>query len=57
MVKIDTNGHNSLTKTSAVDCFQIRSISIRRFQRKIGSVSPRTLNEIKTAVKTVIDAD
>jgi mRNA interferase MazF len=57
MVKIDPNEYNNLEKTSAIDCFQIRSISTRRFLRKIGSVSPKMLNEIKTAVKAVIDAD
>ncbi len=57
MVKIDPNGYNNLTKTSAIDCFQIRSISTRRLLRKIGSVSPKMLNEIKTAIKAVIDAD
>ncbi|MEA1946052.1 MAG: type II toxin-antitoxin system PemK/MazF family toxin [Thermodesulfobacteriota bacterium] len=57
MVKIDPNEHNNLKKTSAIDCFQIRSISIKRFLIKIGYVSPKTLNEIKIAVKSVIDAD
>jgi len=57
MVKIDPNVHNNLKKTSAIDCFQIRSISTKRFLTKIGDVSPKTLNEIKTAVKSVIDAD
>jgi len=57
MVKIDPNEHNNLKKTSAIDCFQIRSISIERFLTKIGDVSPNTLNKVKTAVKSVIDAD
>ena len=57
MVKIDPNALNNLKKTSAIDCFQIRSISTKRFLTKIGDVSPKTLNEIKTAVKSVIDAD
>ena len=57
MVKIDPNEHNNLKKTSATDCFQIRSISTKRFLTKIGDVSPKTLNEIKTAVKALIDAD
>jgi len=57
MVKLDPNADNNLNKTSAIDCFQIRSISTKRFLRKIGDVSPKTLNEIKTAVKSVIDAD
>jgi len=57
MVKIDPNAQNNLKKTSAIDCFQIRSISTRRFLRKIGDVSSKTINEIKTAIKSVIDAD
>jgi len=57
MVKIDPNALNNLKKTSAIDCFQIRSISTKRFLTKIGDVSPKTLNEIKTAVKSVIDAN
>ena len=57
MVKIEPNALNNLKTTSAIDCFQIRSISTKRFLTKIGDVSPKTLNEIKTAVKSVIDAD
>ncbi len=57
MVKIDPNKHNNLKKASAIDCFQIRSILTKRFLTKIGDVSPKTLNEIKTAIKSVIDAD
>jgi len=57
IVKIDPNSYNNLTKSSAIDCFQIRSILTRRFLRKIGSVSPKILNEIKAAVKAVIDAE
>jgi len=57
MVKIGPNTYNNLKKTSAIDCFQIRSISVERFLIKIGYVSPKTLSEIKTAVKFVIDAD
>lgn len=57
MVKIDPNAHNNLKKPSAIDCFQIRSISIKRFLNKIGDISSKTLNEIKIAVKSVIDAD
>ncbi|MGR3303532.1 MAG: type II toxin-antitoxin system PemK/MazF family toxin [Candidatus Scalindua sp.] len=57
MVKIEPDSKNKLTKTSAIDIFQIRSISTKRFLREIGSVSTKTLMEIKTAVKVVIDAD
>jgi len=57
MVRIEQNDENKLTKTSAVDTFQVRSVSTRRFLRKIGSVSSKVLEEIKTAIKAVIDAD
>jgi mRNA interferase MazF len=57
MVKLDPDGENQLTKPSAVDTFQIRSVSTGRFIRKIGSVSSKVLEEIKTAIKAVIDAD
>lgn len=57
MVKIEPDSKNKLTKPSAIDTFQIRSVSTRRFVKKIGSVSAKILDEIKTAVKVVIDAD
>ena len=57
IVKIDPDSENKLKKPSAVDSFQIRSVSTRRFLRKIGSVSVRVSDEIKKAIKAVIDAD
>jgi mRNA interferase MazF len=57
MVQLVPDNDNNLAKLSAIDCFQIRSISIKRILGKIGSVSPATLTEIKRAVKAVIDAD
>lgn len=38
MVKVEPNTTNKLTKTSAADCFQIRSVSEQRCIRKIGEV-------------------
>ena len=57
MVRIEPDSENNLLKTSAIDTFQIRSISTAIFEKKIGSVSPSIISEIKTAVKTVIDTD
>lgn len=57
MVKIEPDSKNKLTKPSAIDTFQIRSVSTRRFIKKTGSVSAKILDEIKTAIKAVIDAD
>ena len=57
IVRIEPNNENMLKKQSAIDTFQIRSISTMRFIRMIGKVPSKTLAEIKTAIKAVIDAD
>ena len=57
LVRIEPDNENKLIKPSAIDTFQIRSVSTKRFLRKIGSVSSNVLGEIKTAIKAVIDAD
>jgi len=57
LVRIEPDNENKLIKTSAIDTFQIRSVSTKRFLRKTGSVSSNVLNEIKTAIKSVIAAD
>ena len=57
MVRIEPDSENNLKKLSAIDTFQIRSISTERLLKKIGSVSVKVLDEVKIAVKAVIDAD
>lgn len=56
MVKIEPNTSNGLSKTSSADCFQIRSLSQERLIKKIGSIDSITLNEIKEAVKNILEA-
>ncbi|MEY3415926.1 MAG: hypothetical protein RL060_37 [Bacteroidota bacterium] len=55
MVKIEPNSMNGLSKTSSADCFQIRSLSQERLLTKIGNIDKQTLNEIKDAIKKVLD--
>ena len=57
MVRVEPDNENKLKKSSAIDTFQIRSISTKRFLRKVGSVSSHVLDEIKMSIKAVIDAD
>lgn len=57
MVKIEPDNENRLTKTSAIDTFQIRSVSTMRFVKRTGSVSLDVLSKIKTALKAVMDTD
>jgi mRNA interferase MazF len=57
MVKIEPDNQNMLKKPSAIDTFQIRSISTMRLVKKIGSVPSKVLDEVKAAIKAVIDID
>ena len=56
MVHTMPDRRNNLRKPSAIDTFQIRSVSTKRFVKRVGSVSDKTLAEIKASVKAVIDA-
>lgn len=55
MVKIEPDISNGLSKISAIDCFQIRSVSQERLLMKLGKIDTDTLNEIKEAVSKVLD--
>lgn len=56
MVRIDPEPANGLSKTSAADAFQIRSVSQARFVNCLGRISSDQLREILKAVQTVIGA-
>ena len=54
MIKIESNPINRLSKLSAVDCFQIRNFSHKRFINKLGSIDDEKLFEVhQTIVKTL----
>lgn len=53
MIKIDPDKTNKLQKTSAADCFQVRSISTERFVRKTGRIDDETLDKIKDGLARV----
>lgn len=55
MVKIEPTANNGLSKTSSADCFQIRSLSQERLIKKLGFIDVGTLNEIKEAIRKVLD--
>lgn len=56
MVRIKKNILNGLTKDSAADCFQVKSVSVDRFSRKLGSLTDAELEEICAAVQICIGA-
>ena len=46
---------NGLTKVSAVDTLQLRGMDRQRFIRKLGKVSPATMEEIVLAITAIIE--
>ena len=54
-IRIDPDVSNGLSKISAVDVLQLRGMDRQRFIRKMGEVSPTTLEEIVLAVAAVIE--
>ncbi len=55
MVKIQPNSTNCLSKISAADCFQIRSLSQERLVKKLGYIENDKFDEIKNAVRKVLN--
>lgn len=55
MVKISPNENNGLTKDSAADAFQIRSLSTTRFIRKMGEISQDEMGKIVNAIGLVVE--
>lgn len=57
MIKIEPDSSNGLSKDSAADCFQVRSVSKDRFVRKIGQVPDIVLDDIKKGLSKVLTID
>jgi len=55
MVKVMPDQQNGLSKPSAVDAFQIRSVATERFVQKMGVVSDRDLRLIVNAIGLVVE--
>ena len=54
MVKLETNNSNGLTKNSAVDTFQVRSLSKNRLIKKPGQLNNSKMEEITSALAIVL---
>jgi mRNA interferase MazF len=54
MVQLKSDARNGLSKDSAVDTFQVKSLSMNRFQHKLGSITTNQLYEIGTAIALCI---
>ncbi|MBC7871464.1 MAG: type II toxin-antitoxin system PemK/MazF family toxin [Chitinophagaceae bacterium] len=55
MRRLEPTSRNGLKKESAADAFQVRSLSIGRFQTKLGQLTPDEMDRIATAVAYCID--
>lgn len=54
MTRIEPNDSNGLSKNSAADAFQIRSVSKERFVEKLGIISAENMEEITEALALVL---
>ena len=54
MVRLDPSLENQMTKTSAADTFQVRSVSQQRLIRKLGIVDSARMKVISQALALVL---
>ena len=47
--------HNGLSKDSGADAFQVKSVSLQRFVKKLGSVGGDILDEVAAAIALCVD--
>jgi mRNA interferase MazF len=50
MILIEPNIENNLSKTSAIDCFQVKNFANERFIKKIGSINEIFLKHIHSTI-------
>lgn len=55
MVLLEPTADNGLTKNSAADAFQVKSVSTRRLLKRLGALSADTLEDVVEAIGVVID--
>ncbi len=55
MVKLEVDEENGLSKTSAADTFQVRSVSQERLIEQIGIVSIANMTKIEKSLSIVLD--
>jgi len=54
MLKIEVNALNGLSKTSAIDCFQVKNFANERFVKRVGEVDEIMLKKVhETIAKTL----
>ena len=56
LVFVKPSKRNGLSKDSAADCFQVKSVSVRRFVTKIGELCASEIEEISAAIALCVGA-
>lgn len=54
MVRVEPTPENGLSKLSAVDAFQVRSVSQQRLIKQVGMLDDETMQEISYALSVVL---
>ena len=57
MIKLEPNTNNGLIKTSAVDTFQIRSLSQSRLVKQLGKLTNSEMEKITAALAIVLSIE
>ncbi len=57
LIRIDPSESSGSNKLSAVDAFQVRCVSTKRFGKKLGDVSQEVLKKITAAITVFIKLD
>jgi mRNA interferase MazF len=57
MIPLRPDKKNGLAKTSAADCFQVRSVSQERFVKHLGTLSEENMDDIKTGLAVILSLD
>lgn len=55
MVRIDNDNRNNLSKPSALDAFQVRSVAQQRLIRKLGELSDVQMQQLTDALALTLD--
>jgi len=55
MLKIEASNLNGLSKTSAIDCFQIKNFANKRFVEKIGTIDEEVLKKVHFTISKTLN--
>lgn len=55
-VRLPATKVNGLTKESGADAFQVKSVSANRFERRLGTLSDRQVEDIASAIALCVGA-